>query len=146
MQKPLLVFEPVAGRGDKDHAVSRVFVMLYMEKIKALLRRPINGRIPAIVIGILAIIIPAYGLHDTDWKNVELSFLSILPLVLYVIAIAGFIFLAFGKQSPGITSKSVDKKINETYSHVQKKLTLVLWVLLFGWGIWAVYLLLKLFE
>lgn len=111
--------------------------MLDMKKINESLNRQINGKLSAIVIGIVAVIFPLYALHDTDWKDMEFGFLSILLPLLYMSAITGLIFLALGKQGPQITSKETDHKIAETYQKTQKYLVLVWCVITIAWVVWV---------
>ena len=111
-----------------------------MKNIKNSLNQPVNKRYAAILIGVVAIVLPVFGLYETDWKNAELNTLSILLPLLWVIFVTGFIFLALGEKGKNITSEETDKKIATTYSHIQQKLTPVWWVLGIVWLIWVAYL------
>ncbi len=118
--------------------------MLNMKKFRESLNQQVNGKVAATIIGISAIIIPIFGLRDLDWQKVELGFLSILISLLYVVVIAGFVFLALGKQGKNITPKETDEKIARIHSRIQKKLVPVGWMLTAAWIVWIGYFVWKL--
>jgi len=111
-----------------------------MKKIKNSLNQPVNKHYAAILISIVAIVLPTYGLYGTDWKNAELNVLSILLPLLWVVFVTGFIFLALGKRGKNVTSVETDQKIAITYSNIQKMLTPLWWAAGIVWLIWTGYL------
>ncbi len=108
------------------------------------INRQVDGKLAAIVIGIVSVVLPVYGLRDMDWENMEFSFLSALLPLLYVSAITGLIFLALGKEGQHITSKETDLKIAKAYWKIQKNLVPVWYVIAVAWLVWVGYLLWKL--
>jgi hypothetical protein len=111
-----------------------------MKNIKISLNQPVNKNYAAILIGVVAIVLPVFGLYETDWKNAEPNTLSILLPLLWVIFVIGLIFLTLGKKGKNITLEETDKKIAITYAHIQKKLAPVWWVLGIVWLTWIAYL------
>ncbi len=111
-----------------------------MKKPKHSIDKPVNKNIAAMLIGIVAILFPAYWLDKTDWENAELNVLAILLPLLYVIFVIGFVLLALGKKGKNITSDKTDRHIEKTYSHILKKLKPLWWVMGIAWCIWVAYL------
>lgn len=68
-----------------------------LEKLREILANPVPGRFSVILIGIVAIALPAYGLSAVKWKDVQFNLFTILIPVLYVLAVAGFVFFALGR-------------------------------------------------
>ena len=122
---------------------SEAFILL-SEKMKQWLNQPITGYIPAVIIGTLAIIFPAYLLRDTAWQNTEQSPLSIIIAICYIIVVAGFVYIACGKRGPEVTSNTTDQKVEKAYSVILKKLTPLWLLLLVAWLIWLASIVLKL--
>ena len=81
-----------------------------MPNMKSSINQSVNKKFAVILIGIVAIALPIYGLYDVDWKEAKLNALAIaLPLLWIVIAV-GFILLILGKKGREITTVETDKK------------------------------------
>jgi hypothetical protein len=75
-------------------------------------------------------------------NEIPLTAASAFVGALCVLAIVGFVFSAFGKRGPPITSEETDAKISATYSKVLRKLRPVLIVLAILWlafQFWRLY-------
>ncbi len=104
------------------------------------MNQQVNGKFAATIIGVVAITIPIIALRDMDRDYMEIGFLSVAVPVLYAVSVAGFIFLALGKQGRNVTSREMDEKTARVHSQIQKKLAPLWWTLSVAWLIWAVYL------
>lgn len=111
-----------------------------MPNMKSSINQSVNKKFAAILIGIVAIALPIYGLYDVDWKEAKLNALAIaLPLLWIVIAV-GFILLVLGKKGREITTVETDKKISNSYKGFQKRLNPLWWAIGVIWVIWMGYL------
>ena len=102
--------------------------------------RPINSKVAATVIALFSLAITTFFLTEIDWSKRELNANSILTLLLFVVLITGFIFLALSIRGRNITSEETDNKIANTYKTIQQKLLPIWWVLAIGWLAWMGYL------
>ena len=119
-------------------------VMHSMRNFRGVLNKPVNRYFAATLIGVVAVVLPVYAFYDMDWGDAEFNAMSVLIPLLYVVFVAGFVFLALDKKGRNLTSVETDKKIAITYSSFQKKLTPVWWVLAVAWLLWVAYFALEL--
>lgn len=104
------------------------------------LNQPVNKKFAAILIGIVAIVLPIYGLYDVDWKEAKLNTLAIVLPLFWVVIVVGFILLVLGKKGREVTAVETDIKISNAYKGFQKKLNPLWWAVGIVWVIWMGYL------
>ena len=115
-----------------------------MKKIRELLNQQLIGPFAAVIIVVVAVIVPVLGFRDLNFQDVEFGFLSVIIPLLYVVAVVGFVYLSLGKQGRNITSKESDEKISKACNRVQKKLKPFYWAFVVSWLIVTGYLVWKL--
>ena len=103
--------------------------------------KPINSKLAATIIALLAIAIFVIFILETDWSQIELNAYSVLLPLLFVVIIVGFVFIALGNKGRNVTSEETDNKIADNYRRVQQKLLPAWWVLVVCWVVWMGYLL-----
>ena len=97
-------------------------VMHSMRNFRGVLNKPVNRNFAATLIGVVAVVLPVYAFYDMDWGDAEFNAMSVLIPLLYVVFVAGFVFLALDKKGRNLTSVETDKKIAITYSSFKKNL------------------------
>jgi len=117
-----------------------------MKKIRELLNQKLSGPFAAAIIGVLAVIVPVVGFRNLNLRDVEIGFLSVIIVFLYVVAIVGFVYLSLGKRGRNITSKEVDEKISKVYFRARKKLKPFYWAVVVSWLIGTGYLVWNLID
>ena len=115
-------------------------VMPNMKNIKSYLNQPVNKSFATILIGVVAIALPIYGLYGSDWKEAKLNALAILLPLFWVVIVVGFILLALGKKGKEVTTVETDREILNAYKGFQKKLNPLWWAAGIVWAIWIGYL------
>lgn len=111
-----------------------------MKNIKSPLNQPVNKTFAAILIGVVAIALPIYGLYNFDWNDAKLNSLAILLPLFWALIIVGFILLALGKKGNEVTTVQTDREISNAYKDLQKKLNPFWWAAGTVWVIWMGYL------
>jgi hypothetical protein len=96
----------------------------------------LNGAVSAAIVLVAAVAIPLWIAHLLGVVELPLTIGSVFVGVLFVLVIVGFIFIAFGKRGPTMTSEATDAKIASTYFRVCKKLRPILIVVAALWLVW----------
>jgi len=99
----------------------------------------LNSVASAAIIIVVAVAIPMWIAQILGVKEIPLTAASAFVGALCVLAIVGFVFSAFGKRGPPITSVETDAKISATYSKVLRKLRPVLIVFAMLWLLWLAF-------
>jgi len=115
-----------------------------MKKIRELLNQQLIGPFAAVIIVVVAVIVPVLGFRDLNFQDVEISFLSVIIPLLYAVAVVGFVYLSLGKRGRNIASKESDEKISKACYRVQKILKPFYWAFVVSWLIVTGYLVWKL--
>lgn len=111
-----------------------------MRNIKRSLNLPVNKTFAAILIGVVAISLPIYGLYDSDWKEAKLNALAILLPLFWAVVAVGFALLALGKKGKEVTTAETDRAISNAYKGFRKKINPLWWAVGIFWIIWMGYL------
>jgi hypothetical protein len=105
----------------------------------------LNGVVSAAIVLVAAVAIPLWMAHLLGVVQFPLTVGSVVVGALFVSILVGFIFFAFGKRGPAMTSKATDAKTVATYFRVGKKwrpiiiVIAALWLVWLGMQFWRVY-------
>jgi hypothetical protein len=101
--------------------------------------------VSAAIVLVAAVAIPLWMAHLLGVVEFPLSIGSVVVGALFVSILVGFIFFAFGKRGPTMTSKATDARIVATYFRVGKKwrpiiiVIAALWLVWLGMQFWRLY-------
>jgi hypothetical protein len=96
----------------------------------------LNSVVSAAIVLVAAVAIPLFMAHLVGVTEFPLTVGSAFVGVLFVLLIVGFIFFAFGKRGPAVTSEATDARLVATYFRVLKKFRPILMVLAGLWLVW----------
>ena len=78
-----------------------------------MLNKEVNGKLAAIIIIMLGLVILAYSAFQIDWANIELSFKSAFLPILFILIITLFAFKVASNKDVDVTSEETDKKLSK---------------------------------